>query len=179
MPRPRAPRRPAAEAPTPAAADKAPWTVGPWVKTARSPALVALMLRFPSVVRTLRKEPMDQLVTEKWREVIRRMILAGPETGGEVALGVLTEGLPEELASEISALVLSGQEIAEEERDRMTADCLFFLQRRYLMRRDQELCRAIRVAEETRDDEVKKERMRQWQEVMQRKLRLERERPSL
>ena len=141
-------------------------------------ALVALMLRFPSVVRTLRKEPMDQLVTEKWREVIRR-ILAGPETGGEVALGVLTEGLPEELASEISALVLSGQEIAEEERDRMTADCLFFLQRRYLMRRDQELCRAIRVAEETRDDEVKKERMRQWQEVMQRKLRLERERPSL
>ena len=141
-------------------------------------ALVALMLRFPSVVRTLRKEPMDQLVTEKWREVIRR-ILAGPETGGEMALGVLTEGLPEELASEISALVLSGQEIAEEERDRMTADCLFFLQRRYLMRRDQELCRAIRVAEETRDDEVKKERMRQWQEVMQRKLRLERERPSL
>jgi DNA primase len=141
-------------------------------------ALVALMLRFPSVVRTLRKEPMDKLVTEKWREVIRR-ILAGPEPGGEVALGVVTEELPAELASEISELVLRGQEIAEEERDRMTADCLFFLQRRYLRRLDQELCTAIRVAEETRDDEVKKERMRQWQEVMQRKLRLERERPSL
>ena len=141
-------------------------------------ALVALMLRFPAVVTTVRGQPMEKLVTEKWREVIRR-ILAGPETGAEVAVGVLTEGLPAELASEISALVLSGQEIAEEERDRMTADCLFFLQRRYLMRLDQELCRAIRVAEETSDDEVKKERMRQWQEVMQKKLRLERERPSL
>lgn len=139
--------------------------------------LVALTLRFPSVVQTLRREPMDKLVTEKWREVIGR-ILAGPESG-EVALGALTDGLPAEFVSEISALVLWGQEIAEEERDRMTADCLFFLQLRYLRRRDQELCRAIRVAEETSDDEVKKERMRQWQEVMQRKLRLERERPSL
>ena len=141
-------------------------------------ALVALMLRFPSVVRTLRKEPMDKLVTEKWREVIQR-ILADPEPGGEVAVGVLTEGLPAEFASEISALVLRGQEIAEEERDRMTADCLFFLQRRYLKRLEQELRRAIRVAEETRDDEVKKERMRQWQEVVQRERRLERTRPSL
>jgi hypothetical protein len=132
------------------------------------------MLRFPSVVTTVRGQPMEKLVTEKWREAIRRIL-----ENAEAEVGVLTEGLPAELASEISALVLRGQEIAEEERDRMTADCLFFLQRRYLRRRDQELCRAIRVAEETRDDEVKKERMRQWQEVMQRKLRLERERPSL
>ena len=39
--------------------------------------------------------------------------------------------------------------------------------------------RAIRVAEETRDDVARKERMRQWQEVMQRKLRLERAAPGL
>ncbi len=140
--------------------------------------LLALMLRFPSVVRVLRQEPLDQLVTEKWREVIRR-ILAAPETGAGPAVGMLTEGLPAELAAEISGLALRGQEIDESERDRMTSDCLFHLQRRYLRRLDQELCRAIRVAEETRDDEAKKERMRQWQEVMQKKLRLERARPSL
>ncbi len=141
-------------------------------------ALVALMLRFPSVVQTLRKEPMDKLVTEKWREVIRR-ILAGPEPGGEVAVGTLTEGLPAEFASELSALALRGQEIAEDERDRMTADCLLFLQRRYLRHLEQQLRRAIRVAEESRNDAVKKERMRQWQEVIQRERRLERARPGL
>ena len=140
--------------------------------------LVALMLRFPSVVEALRRQPMDKLVTEKWRDVIRR-ILAAPEAGGATTAGMLTEGLQPEFAAEISALVLRGQEIDEKERDRMTADCLFHLQQRYLRRLDQELCRAIRVAEETRDDEAKKERMRQWQEVMQRKLRLERARPGL
>ena len=137
-------------------------------------ALVALMLRFPSVVTTVRGQPMEKLVTEKWREAIRRIL-----ENAEAEVGVLTEGLPAELASEISALVLRGQEIAEEERDRMTADCLFFLQRRYLRRLEQELRRAIRIAEETSDDEVKKERMRQWQEVVQRERRLERARPSL
>ncbi len=140
--------------------------------------LVALMLRFPSVVRALREEPLDKLVTDRWREVMRR-ILETSGTGGAPAAGALTEGLQPELAAEISALVLWGQEIDEKERDRMTADCLFHLQRRYLSRLDQELCRAIRVAEETRDDKAKKERMRQWQEVMQRKLRLERARPGL
>ena len=137
-------------------------------------ALVALMLRFPSVVDTLRGQPMEKLVTDKWREVIRRIL-----ENGEVEVGVLTEGSPAELASEISALVLRGQEIEEDERDRMTADCLFFLQRRYLKRLEQELRRAIRIAEETSDDEAKKERMRQWQEVVQKERRLERARPSL
>ena len=136
--------------------------------------LVALMLRFPSVVETLRGQKMEKLVTEKWQEVIRRML-----EDGEAEVGVLTEGLPPELVSEISALVLEGQEIEEEERDRMTEDCLFFLQRRYLRGLEQELRRAIRIAEETSDDEVKKERMRQWQEVVQKERRLERARPSL
>ncbi len=151
------------------------WTLG---EDRAEAVLVALMLRFPSVVEALRQEPLDKLVTEKWRAVIGR-ILAVSEAGGEWAVGTLTEGLAPEFAAEISALVMRGQEIDETERDRMTADCLFHLQRRYLRQLDQELCRAIRVAEETRDDEAKKERMRQWQEVMQKKLRLERARPSL
>ena len=137
-------------------------------------ALVALMLRFPSVVDSLRQQPMDKLVTDKWRDVIRRIL-----ENGDVEVGVLTDGLSGELSAEISALVLKGQEIDEQERDRMTADCLFFLQRRYLKRLEQELRRAIRIAEETSDDEAKKERMRQWQEVVQRERRLERMRPSL
>ena len=56
--------------------------------------------------------------------------------------------------------------------------CNSLSKRHYLNRLDRELCRAIRVAEETRDDAVKKERMRQWQEVMQKKLRLERAAPG-
>lgn len=138
-------------------------------------SLVALMLRFPSVAATLRGQPMERLVTDKWREVIRRL-LAGPDTGVEV--GALTEDLPAELASEVAGLALRGQEIGEEQRDRMTSDCVFFLQRRYLRSLERELCRAIRVAEESSDDEAKKERMRQWQDVVQKERRLERMRAS-
>lgn len=138
-------------------------------------SLVALMLRFPSVAAALRRQPMEKLVTDKWREVIRRL-LAGPDTGVEV--GALTEGLPAELASEVAGLALRGQEIAEEQRDRMASDCIFFLQRRYLRSLERELCRAIRVAEESSDDEAKKERMRQWQDVVQKERRLERMRAS-
>ncbi|MCY4489647.1 MAG: DNA primase [Deltaproteobacteria bacterium] len=141
-------------------------------------SLVALMLRFPAVVTALRREPMDKLVSGKWSEVIRRMF-ANAGDDGELEVGALTEGLSPELASEVTGLVLQGQEFAESERERMTRDCLLFLKRRYLNRLDRELCRAIRVAEETRDDAAKKERMRQWQEVMQKKLRLERAVPGL
>ncbi len=141
-------------------------------------SLVALMLRFPAAVTALRREPMDKLVSEKWRDVVGRIFeIAGAD--GDVDVGALTEGLAPELTSAVTGFVLQGQAFAESERERMTRDCLLFLKRRYLNRLDRELCRAIRVAEETRDDAVKKERMRQWQEVMQRKLRLERALPGL
>ena len=159
--------------PAPRPADR--WTLG---DDRAEASLVALMLRFPAVVTALRREPMDKLVSGKWSEVIRRILANAGDDGG-LEVGALTEGLPPELASEVTGLVLQGQEFAESERERMTRDCLLFLKRRYLNRLDQELCRAIRVAEETRDDAAKKERMRQWQEVMQKKLRLERAAPGL
>lgn len=151
------------------------WTLG---DDRAEASLVALMLRFPAVVTALRREPMEKLVSDKWSEMIRRMFAIAAADGG-LEVGALTEGLPPELASEVTGLVLQGQEFAESEREQMTRDCLLFLKRRYLNRLDRELCRAIRVAEETRDDAVKKERMRQWQEVMQKKLRLERAVPGL
>ena len=159
--------------PKPRAADR--WTLG---DDRAEASLVALMLRFPAAVTALRREPVERLVSGKWSEVIQRMFANAGADGG-VDVGVLTGGLPPALASEVTGLVLRGQEFAESERERMTRDCLLFLKRRYLNRLDQELCRAIRVAEETRDDAVKKERMRQWQEVMQKKLRLERATPGL
>ena len=86
-----------------------------------------------------------------------RRILAGPEAGGEVAVGVLTEGpAARACVGDQCAGVEGGRRLPKKSGIRMTADCLFFLQRRYLRRLEQELRRAIRVAEETRDDKVKK-----------------------
>jgi len=139
-------------------------------------SLVALMLRFPAVLPRLREQSLEKLVSEKWRDVVRA-ILANRDDQQDV--GSLTQNMPPERASAISALALKGQEFKEEERDKMTGDCLFFLQRRYLRRVAEELRKAIRIAEETRDDEVKKERMRQWQEVVQKERKLERARLTL
>ena len=139
-------------------------------------SLVALMLRFPGVLQRMRDQPLEKLVSDKWRDVIR-MIL--DSKGYQPDVSALTQDMTPERASEISALALKGQEFREEERDKMTGDCLFFLQRRYLRRVAEELRKAIRAAEETRDDKVKKERMRQWQEVVQKERKLERARLSL
>lgn len=139
-------------------------------------SLVALMLRFPPVRQRMREQSLEKLVSERWRNVVRTILDA---KGYETDVSALTQDMTPERASEISALVLKGQEFREEERDKMTGDCLFFLQRRYLRRVAEQLRKAIRVAEETRDDKVKKERMRQWQEVVQKERKLERARLSL
>ena len=139
-------------------------------------SLVALMLRFPAVVHRLRQQSLEKLVSEKWRDVIRAILAT---EGSQLDVGALTQNMTPERASEISALALKGQEFKEEERDKMTGDCLIFLQRRYLRSVAAALRKAIRVAEEQRDDKVKKERMRQWQEVVQKERKLERTKLSL
>ena len=139
-------------------------------------SLVSLMLCFPSVIRQVEEvAELQRLVSPKWREVVSGILSEWREQG-EVDVARLTQSLPPVQASEISALVLRGEDIKEIETDRMAEDCLFHLQRKYLKGLEEELLRAIRVAEEKKDDKDKRERMMEWQEVVQRERSLEQQR---
>ncbi|MFQ5850740.1 MAG: DNA primase [Candidatus Binatia bacterium] len=139
-------------------------------------SLVTLMLRFASVIRRVEGEAgLEQLVSPKWWKIIQGIISQWNEHG-EVDVALLAQSLSPDQASEVTALVLQAENIQEADCDRMAEDCLFHLQLRYLRGLEEDLRMAIRMAEEKRDEKAKKERMLEWQEVVRREHRLERQR---
>lgn len=139
-------------------------------------SLVSLMLRFPSVIQQLeREDDIERLVSPKWSEVIQK-ILSEWKEHGKIDGAVMAQQFPPAQASQIAALMLEGENVPEEEGEKMMADCLSHLRRRYLRGLEKDLRQAIRVAEEKRDEKTKKERMLEWQEVVRRERQLERPR---
>jgi DNA-binding ferritin-like protein len=68
--------------------------------------------------------------------------------------------------------MLEGEKIAEEDGERMAADCLSHLRRRHLRDLQRQLRQAIRRAEEVKDEKTKRERMLEWQEAVRRERQL-------
>ena len=139
-------------------------------------SLVRLMLRFPAVIQDVEREgDVEKLVSPKWSEVIQGILSEWRKRGELDGAGMAQRFAPAQ-ASQIAALMLEGQNIPEEESEKMMADCLSHLRRRYLRGLEKDLRQAIRVAEEKRDEKTKKERMLEWQEVVRRERQLERQR---
>ncbi len=139
-------------------------------------SLVGLMLRFPSVIEHMEKEgDLERLVSPKWNEMIQR-ILSEWREHGKVDGAAMAERFPPAEASQIAALMLEAENVPEEECEKMAADCLSHLRRRYLRGLEKDLRQAIRVAEEKKDEATKKERMLEWQEVVRKERQLERQR---
>ncbi|MCZ6906171.1 MAG: DNA primase [Deltaproteobacteria bacterium] len=135
-------------------------------------SLVTLMLCFPSLLaRVGEVAEIDRLVSSKWRGIVRGILSEWRERG-KVDVAHLTQSFPPEQAAEVAALALQGETIGEDEGDRMAEDCLFYLKRKYLKGLEEDLRKAIRVAEERKDDKDKRERMIEWQEVVRRKQHL-------
>lgn len=138
--------------------------------------LMSLVLRFPSMMEILaREEDVHSLVGSRWRELFERIVLQWKESGS-VDGARLAQGLTADQASQISALILEGESIPEEESGKMTADCLAHLRKQYLKARGKDLLRAIRIAEEKKDEKAKRERMLEWQDVVQKERQLDRQR---
>lgn len=139
-------------------------------------SLVSLMLRFPSAIEQVEKGgDVEKLVGPRWGEIVQRILSAWREDGKVDGVSVV-QGLPQERASEIAGLLLEGEEIPEEEGEQIVADCVLHLRKRYLRAMEKDLRRAIRVAEEKNDEQTKRERMLEWQEVVRRERQLERQR---
>lgn len=139
-------------------------------------SLVSLMFRFPSVIQQLeREDDMERLVSPKWSEVIQK-ILSEWKEHGKIDGAVMAQQFPPAQASQIAALMLEGENVPEEECEKMMADCLAHLRRRYLRGLEKDLRQEIRIAEEKKDEKTKKERMLEWQEVVRKKRQLEHQR---
>jgi DNA primase len=139
-------------------------------------ALLSLVLRYPEKVSLLADvEDIETLFSPEWREPMSR-VLDLWRVHGQIDPGLLTQSLPPGEAAKISALMLEGGELPEEEREKVLTDCVAYLRRRQLRDLERELRRAIRVAEEQKDEKAKRERMLEWQEVVRRERQLERQR---
>ena len=139
-------------------------------------SLVGLLLRVPSLLEKLARDArVCQCFTDKWRPVVDVIILEWQETGN-IDIGAISQKLPESLVSEFAALVLEAENRSDAECVKMANDCLIHLQRKYLKNQERDLRIAIRAAEEKRDDIAKRERILEWQDLLQKKRQLERRR---
>ena len=142
-------------------------------------SLVTLMLNFPDALGRVEQESeLDGLVNPRWRGLIQKILTEWRERG-EVNLARLTEELPPRQASVLTALALQGENIQENESGQMTEDCLFHLRLRHLKTLEADLCKAIRLAEEKMDEKARKDRILEWQEVIQKERSLEQQRFAL
>jgi DNA primase len=142
-------------------------------------SLVSLMLRGSSIVRAIDKErEMRQWLSPKWRDIVD-LILAEWQERGEVDVFRVAQKADPDRAGQITALALQGESIPEIECDRMAADCFSHLRRRYLRTLERDLRLAIRAAEEQKDEQAKRERILEWQDVVRKERQLERQRLEL
>jgi DNA primase len=136
-------------------------------------SLVGLMLRAASVVEIVAKEQDARTwFGAKWRSVVDGMVAEWQERG-EVDVSRLTQGLPTEVASEVAALALRGEEPSDGDCARMVLDCLAHLRRKHLKGLERDLRIAIRAAEEQKDEKAKRERILEWQDLVRKERQLE------
>jgi hypothetical protein len=66
--------------------------------------------------------------------------------------------------------------MSDAECDKMAQDCVVYLRRKYLKGMVRNLRVAIRAAEEQKDENAKRERILEWQDLLQKERQLERPR---
>ncbi len=146
------------------------------VKTATSDAgkdtaeqsLIGLMLRFPSMIQRVEQEAeLERLVSPQWNEILQAILSEWRKRDTVDGAGIVERFSPER-ASQIASLILKAETVAEDEAEKMMGDLLAYLRKRHRRSLGQDLGRAIRVAEEKKDEKTKKERMIEWQEVVRR-----------
>ncbi|HEY7560118.1 MAG TPA: DNA primase [Candidatus Binatia bacterium] len=130
--------------------------------------LIGLMLRNPSIVREFQSEPESrQWIGDAWRDTVD-LITGQWQEHGRVDVERIAQYCAPDKASDIAALALEGESFAESECAKAAADCLNFLRQKHLKNVRQNLRVAIRAAEEKKDEQAKRERTLEWQDVRKR-----------
>jgi DNA primase len=138
--------------------------------------LLGLMLRLPAALESVTKErEAREWFNPKWRPLVDEIIAEWQERRDIDAPQLIDRSAPE-LAHEIAALVLDGDRLSDAECAKMAADCILYLRRKYLKGLGRNLRLAIRAAEEQQDENAKRERILEWQDLLQKERQLERRR---
>lgn len=139
-------------------------------------SLVSLMLRVPAVLEKLARDAEPrQWFSAKWRQIVDEIIAEWQELGNIDVSGV-AQKLSPALASEFAALALEGENLSDDECAKMASDCFAYLRRKHVKGLERDLRVAIRAAEEQKDEQVKRERMLEWQDLLKKERQLERPR---
>ncbi len=141
-------------------------------------SLLGLMLRLPAVLsRVAGDVEARQWFSPKWRTLVDGIVAEWQERSN-VDLSQWLHQLSPELAQEIAALVLDSERLSDDECVKMAQDCVLYLRRKYLKGMERNLRVAIRAAEEQKDENAKRERILEWQDLLQKERQLERRRPA-
>ena len=141
-------------------------------------ALVSLMLRLPAVVESIARVPeARQGFGPKWGAIVDNVVLQWQENR-QIDVSRLLQDLSVEQAGEITALSLERENLTDAECTRMADDCLTHLRRKHLKGMERELRLAIRAAEEQKDENAKRERILEWQDLVRKERQLERRKPE-
>jgi DNA primase len=139
-------------------------------------SLLGLMLRLPAVLSRVAEDvEARQWFSAKWRPLVDG-IVAEWQKRRNVELSQWLHQLSPELAQEISALVLDSERLSDAECDKVAQDCVLYLRRKHLKGMERNLRLAIRAAEEQKDENAKRERILEWQDLLQKERQLERPR---
>ena len=137
-------------------------------------SLVSLMLRLPAVVESISRKPEARpWFGTLWGAVVDSVVMQWQERG-QIDVAQLLEGLPAQLASDIAALSLERENLTDAECAQMAEDCLAHLRRKHVKGMERELRLAIRAAEEQKDENAKRERILEWQDLVRKERQLER-----
>ncbi len=139
-------------------------------------SLISLMLRFPAAIREVEgAEDIRQRLAAKWQKLVD-LILTDWQEQQKIDVSQIIQKLPADEAAQISALALEGERVSEIDGAQMAADCIAHLRRAHLRDVERNLRIAIRAAEEVKDENAKRERILEWQEVVRKERQLERRR---
>ncbi|MBM4298541.1 MAG: toprim domain-containing protein, partial [Deltaproteobacteria bacterium] len=139
-------------------------------------SLVGLMLRLPAVLASVAREnETRQWFSAKWRPLVDGIVAEWQERKNLDLTGWMHQ-LPAQQAQEIAALVLECDKLSDAECAKMASDCLLYLRRKHVKSLERNLRVAIRTAEEQKDENAKRERMLEWQDLLRKERQLERPR---
>ncbi|MBM4263419.1 MAG: DNA primase [Deltaproteobacteria bacterium] len=140
-------------------------------------SLVALMLVYPQriVPEVETNGEVRQALSAKWAQVVD-VIIAEWQEHSKVDVVRVGQRLAAERAAELTGLALEGERVEEAESGRMASDCLIHLRRQHLRSLERTLRMAIRAAEERKDENAKRERILEWQDIVRKERQLERRR---
>jgi DNA primase len=135
--------------------------------------LIGAMLRLPKVIEQVAAdEEARQGFSSLWTPAVD-VILNEWHNHETIEVARLSEILPAELASEIARLALETEDLTDAVCSKVAMDCLARLKRKHIkaQKRDERL--KIRVAEEQKDENAKRERILEWQDLVRKERQLE------